>query len=162
MIKSKASTRCFNHWTARPMVSKPLLQFMCWCFLLRTKWQIKYFLSHLRKQRERLWTSSMQSVYPKALIPEPEDIMITKWKSDSLFSGTSTAHSVGITDRDHEDLSAAIGRLYISGSAIHKSYAVYLHGAYFYAGKQLGDEVAETVHRIHYWCVTATHDLLSG
>ena len=86
----------------------------------------------------------LRSAFPEALIPEPEDIMITKWKSDPLFGGTSTARLVGITDRDHEDLSAAIGRLYISGSAIHKKYGGYLLGAY-YAGKWSGDEVADHI-----------------
>ena len=70
--------------------------------------------------------------------------MITKWKSDPLFGGTSTSHPVGITDRDYEDLSAAIGRLYISGSAINKKYGGYLQGAY-YAGKWSGDEVADHI-----------------
>ena len=86
----------------------------------------------------------LRSAFPEALIPEPEDIMITKWKSDPLFGGTSTTRPVGITDRDHEDLSAPIGRLYISGSAIHKSYGATVLGAY-YAGKWSGDEVADHI-----------------
>ena len=97
----------------------------------------------LEKTKEEI-LDVLQSVYPKALIPEPEDIMITKWKEDPLFRGTSVTYPVGVTDRDYDDLSATIGRLHFSGSATHKTCGGILQGAYF-AGKRSGEEIADNI-----------------
>ena len=86
----------------------------------------------------------LQEVYPSAQIPEPEDVLVTLWKTDPLNRGTYSNKPVGVNKYTYQSLSAPVGRLFFTGEATHPDYAGFLHGAYL-AGIDTGKRVAEVL-----------------
>ena len=79
----------------------------------------------------------LHEMYPNSYIPEPKDFLVTNWKNDPLYYGSTVTTPVGATDEMYEVLSAPVGRLYFSGDGMHKDYSGLLHGAY-YSGIETG------------------------
>ena len=83
----------------------------------------------------------LHELYPEAVIPEPEEFLVTNWKHDPLYFGAIVTKPVGATDAMYKALFAPVGRLYFSGDAVHKDYSGLLHGAY-YSGIEVGKNIA--------------------
>ena len=86
----------------------------------------------------------LRETFPKADIPEPEDVLVTMWKTDPLYHGTYSNKPVGVNKYTYRRLSAPVGRLFFTGEANHPDYSGFLHGAYL-AGTDTGKKVAEAL-----------------
>ena len=73
-------------------------------------------------------------------IPEPTDILVTRWNSDPLFYGAYTNWPTGMTDKDIEQFCAPVGRLHFAGEAYSVKYNGYVHGGYL-SGKETGGKI---------------------
>ena len=86
----------------------------------------------------------LREMYPNSYIPEPKDFLVTNWKNDPLYYGSTVTTPVGTTNEMYEVLSAPVGRLYFSGDGMHKHYSGFLHGAY-YSGIETGRIIAKRI-----------------
>ena len=91
----------------------------------------------------------LHELYPKAVIPEPEEFLVTDWKHDPLYFGAIVTKPVGATDAMYDALSAPVGRLYFSGDAVHKDYSGLLHSSY-YSGIEVGKNIANELKTKYY------------
>ncbi|XP_078000050.1 uncharacterized protein LOC144452772 [Glandiceps talaboti] len=75
------------------------------------------------------------------LIPDPDDIYVTKWGIDHLQLGSYSNWPSEVTPECFERLKAAVGgRLYFAGEATHEKYNGYLQGAYL-TGRDRASEI---------------------
>jgi polyamine oxidase len=75
-------------------------------------------------------------------IPEPTDVLITRWGSDPFALGSHSFHRVGSGAADRRALAAPIGgRLFFAGEATHADHPSTAHGALL-SGRRAAREVA--------------------
>ncbi|KAL9227446.1 hypothetical protein vseg_003132 [Gypsophila vaccaria] len=67
-------------------------------------------------------------------IPEATHIMVPKWKSDRFYQGCFTNWPVGYPQYRHDQLRAAVGRVYFTGEHTHPRLFGYADGAFFAGG----------------------------
>ena len=66
-----------------------------------------------------------------ANIPEPEDILVTRWGQDPFTFGAYSHIRMGATRRDRVRLAEPVGgRIYFAGEATHSQFPATVHGAY--------------------------------
>ena len=84
----------------------------------------------------------LHEMYPNSSIPEPEDFLVTDWKNDPLYYGSTVTVPVGATDEMYDVLSAPVGRLYFSGDGMNGNFTGFIRAAY-YSGAATGEEIAK-------------------
>ena len=78
-------------------------------------------------------------------VPEPEDVLITRWRSDPWSYGSYSYVPVGASFRRHSDLARPVdGKVFFAGEATHRDYPATVHGA-FLSGVRAAREVAMQV-----------------
>ena len=106
--------------------------------------QANYIVNQPPKVAKREVVEILHEVYPKAFIPEPEDILVSTWKIDPLNQGTYSNKPIGLSGETFRALAAPLGHLYFSGEATHPDYSGFLHGAYI-SGTNVGKAIAEAL-----------------
>ncbi len=80
-----------------------------------------------------------------AEVPEPQDVILTRWGEDPFAGGSYSSLAPGATPDDLEVLAAAVaGRLFFAGEATSGEYQGTVHGAYLSgvrAAKEMIDEL---------------------
>src|SRR5262249_7726273 len=63
-------------------------------------------------------------------VPEPSDVLITRWGTDPYARGSHSFHRVGASAADRRALAAPVaGRLFFAGEATHAEHPSTAHGA---------------------------------
>ena len=75
-------------------------------------------------------------------VPEPTDVLITRWGTDPFALGSHSFHRVGGSVADRRALAAPVaGRLFFAGEATHADHPSTVHGALL-SGRRAAREVA--------------------
>lgn len=72
----------------------------------------------------------LRSVYGNN-IPDPEEMVVPRWRDDKFFQGSYSYLPVNVTHRDFVAMRSNVGPLFFGGEAFHEVYQGYIHGAYF-------------------------------
>ncbi|RUS13595.1 amine oxidase [Endogone sp. FLAS-F59071] len=76
-----------------------------------------------------------------AHIPEPNNIIVPRWRQNPLFRGSYSNWPVGELTEHHDNLRAPVGRLWFAGEACSSDYFGFAHGAWL-EGIAAADEIA--------------------
>jgi monoamine oxidase len=73
---------------------------------------------------------SLEEMFGVSTIPTPANVVITRWKANSLSNGSYSYYKVGSKLKHRTDLGAAVGnRVFFAGEACHLDYPSTTHGA---------------------------------
>eukprot|EP00804_Cyclotella_cryptica_P010393 CCRYP_019949-RA/>CCRYP_019949-RA protein AED:0.13 eAED:0.13 QI:0/0.5/0.33/1/1/1/3/568/506 len=73
---------------------------------------------------------SLEAMFGTSSVPEPEQVVITRWKANPLSAGAYSYYKLGSAPKHRTDLGKALGsRLFFAGEACHLKYMSTTHGA---------------------------------
>eukprot|EP00898_Chlorokybus_atmophyticus_P007511 jgi/Chlat1/7761/Chrsp66S00568 len=84
--------------------------------------------------------SAIQTMLPGIKVPEPLDMLVSRWFSDPDSRGTYTFDAVGSTPENYDRLAASVGRLHFAGEATSRHFPGTVHGA-FVSGIRAAQEI---------------------
>jgi monoamine oxidase len=88
---------------------------------------------------------SLEAMFGTSTVPEPEQVVITRWKANSLSSGSYSYYKLGSEPKHRTDLGKALGsRLFFAGEACHLKYMSTTHGALM-SGQAAANAVATSL-----------------
>jgi monoamine oxidase len=74
-------------------------------------------------------------------IPNPSQILVTRWTQDAFAKGSYSFASVGVTPNDYENLAQSVNnKLFFAGEHTHHDYRATVHGAYL-SGEREADKI---------------------
>lgn len=78
-------------------------------------------------------------------VPEPLNVLITRWNADPLAGGSYSSIAPGATPGDRDRLAEPVGRtLFFAGEATSRAHAATVHGALL-SGERAAAQVAQTL-----------------
>lgn len=78
-------------------------------------------------------------------IPQPSQMLVTKWGSDPFSRGAYSYAKVGVTNQDFQNLGAVVNdRLFFAGEHTHPTYRASVHGAYL-SGQRSAQQVIDSL-----------------
>lgn len=93
--------------------------------------------------------TSLRTMFGATSVPDPDEMVITRWLADPFSSGSYSYYKVGSVPKHRDDLRLTVGgRLYFAGEATHRSYPSTTHGALM-TGQSAGQSVAGKLSRRH-------------
>ena len=78
--------------------------------------------------------------YPERVIPDPSDVLLTRWGEDPFSLGSYSYPAVGSTPAMREELARRWNRMAFAGEAVSTSFPATLQGAYL-SGIQAANEL---------------------
>jgi monoamine oxidase len=78
--------------------------------------------------------------YPERVIPDPSDVLLTRWGEDPFSFGSYSYPAVGSTPAMREELARRWNRMAFAGEAVSTSFPATLQGAYL-SGIQAANEL---------------------
>ncbi|KAL4220335.1 hypothetical protein ACF0H5_020742 [Mactra antiquata] len=105
--------------------------------------------------------TSLQKMYPNAIIPEPTDYVMSRWNTDPFTYGVWSYWPPGFSVNDMEKLKAPVGRLYFAGEYTHELHFGFVHGAYL-SGERVAQQVIGCIEDSVYCNKLADWDTSDG
>ncbi|KAF7713922.1 Lysine-specific histone demethylase 1 [Penicillium ucsense] len=87
-------------------------------------------------------TTQLRNVFKHATVPDPLEIVVTRWASDSFTRGSYSFVAAGAHPEDYETMARPVGNLHFAGEATCGTHPATVHGAYL-SGLRAAAEVIE-------------------
>ena len=72
----------------------------------------------------------LRRCYPKRVIPDPSEVLLTRWGKDPFSLGSYSYPAVGSTPAMRDELARRWGRMVFAGEAVSTSFPATIQGAY--------------------------------
>ncbi|KAI9795386.1 MAG: hypothetical protein M1835_005901 [Candelina submexicana] len=89
-------------------------------------------------------TESLRSVFSPSHVPEPSEVIITRWGKDRFARGSYSYMGVDAQPDDYDAMARPIGNLHFAGEATCGTHPATVHGAYI-SGLRAASEVIESM-----------------
>ena len=112
--------------------------------MVTVTWGESYRLEKLSKEKltEEI-LAQLRLVYGSNVI-QPIDVVVPKWKTNILFSGSYSLLQKNVTHQDFVAIRSNVGRVFFAGEATHEVYQGYIHGA-FYEGRNRAFDIMQAL-----------------
>ncbi|KAF2723267.1 hypothetical protein K431DRAFT_283071 [Polychaeton citri CBS 116435] len=85
-------------------------------------------------------TDRLRKTFPDKDVPEPREVIVTRWKSDRFTRGTYSFVGTKTQAEDYDLMSRSVGNLHFAGEATCGTHPATVHGA-FLSGLRVAAEV---------------------
>ncbi|KAI9720074.1 MAG: hypothetical protein M1812_003201 [Candelaria pacifica] len=89
-------------------------------------------------------TESLRKVFSPSHVPEPSEVIITRWGKDRFARGSYSYMGVEAQPEDYDAMARPIGNLHFAGEATCGTHPATVHGAYI-SGLRAASEVIESI-----------------
>ena len=89
-------------------------------------------------------TNKLQKIYPAFKVPQPSEVIVTRWKTDPMAKGSYSYVAPETVPGDYDLMAKAVGPIHFAGEATCGTHPATVHGAYL-SGLRAASEVLQNM-----------------